>query len=47
MTILAMMGSGETAPAMRRVHRDIFAATGPGRAVLLDTPYGFRRTPTS
>lgn len=42
MTILAMMGSGETAPAMRRVHRDIFAATGPGRAVLLDTPYGFQ-----
>lgn len=42
MTQLVIMGSGETAPAMRRVHREIFAATGDGPAVLLDTPFGFQ-----
>lgn len=42
MTLLVVMGSGETAPAMRRVHRDVFAATGDGPAVMLDTPFGFQ-----
>jgi hypothetical protein len=41
--VLALMGSGETAPTMARVHRALFArlpADAP--AVLLDTPYGFQ-----
>jgi cyanophycinase-like exopeptidase len=42
MTLLVVMGSGETAPAMRRVHREVFAATGEGAAVMLDTPFGFQ-----
>lgn len=42
MTLLVLMGSGETAPAMRRVHREVFAATGEGPAVMLDTPFGFQ-----
>lgn len=41
--LLAVMGSGETAPTMARVHRDLLARVGPDRtAVLLDTPYGFQ-----
>jgi hypothetical protein len=40
--LLAIMGSGETAPTMVKVHRAIFDRTGPGRCVLLDTPYGFQ-----
>ncbi len=38
------MGSGETAPTMSAVHRDLFARLGDGpvRAVLLDTPFGFQ-----
>ena len=41
--ILAIMGSGETAPTMVTPHREIVARLGdpPPRAVLLDTPYGF------
>jgi cyanophycinase-like exopeptidase len=45
--ILTIMGSGETAPTMMKVHRDLIAqlgaqlATAP-RAVVLDTPYGFQ-----
>ena len=42
---LTVMGSGETAPTMIKVHRRIMeavGATGPGDAVLLDTPYGFQ-----
>jgi cyanophycinase-like exopeptidase len=42
--ILAIMGSGETAPTMAKVHRALFdrfeAPTVP--AVILDTPYGFQ-----
>ena len=42
--ILAIMGSGETAPAMAKVHRDLFgrfdAPVVP--ATLIDTPYGFQ-----
>ncbi len=42
--IIAIMGSGETAPTMTKPHRDLFArlasdATG----VVLDTPYGFQQ----
>ncbi len=48
--ILAIMGSGETAPTMAKVHRALFerlGATGasaarPVPAAILDTPYGFQ-----
>jgi cyanophycinase-like exopeptidase len=50
--ILAIMGSGETAPTMAKVHRALFdrlaadeGGTDAGRpipAVVLDTPYGFQ-----
>ena len=38
------MGSGETAPTMSAVHRDLLARLGdpPVPAVLLDTPFGFQ-----
>ena len=41
--VLAIMGSGETAPAMAKVHRALFDRLG-GRvpAVIIDTPYGFQ-----
>jgi cyanophycinase-like exopeptidase len=42
MSLIVVMGSGETAPTMVRVHRDVFAATPPGRAVMLDTTFGFQ-----
>jgi len=44
--ILAIMGSGETAPTMAKVHRTLFERfeTGgaPVPAAILDTPYGFQ-----
>ncbi len=41
--ILAIMGSGETAPTMKGPHRAIFERLGPDtKAVLLDTPFGFQ-----
>lgn len=42
--ILAIMGSGETAPTMARVHRQLFDRFGaePVPAAILDTPYGFQ-----
>ncbi|MGE5209925.1 MAG: hypothetical protein ACM3MM_01605, partial [Acidobacteriota bacterium] len=41
--ILAIMGSGETAPTMKTPHRAIFERLGPDvDAVLLDTPFGFQ-----
>jgi hypothetical protein len=42
--ILAIMGSGETAPTMARVHRALFDRLGDGRVagVVIDTPYGFQ-----
>ena len=42
--ILTIMGSGETAPTMAKVHRELFGRLGrpPVPAVLLDTPYGFQ-----
>lgn len=42
--LLAIIGSGETAPTMVKPHREIFERLGPGSvpAVVLDTPYGFQ-----
>lgn len=42
--LLAIMGSGETAPTMARVHRVLLGRSGPPPvpAVMLDTPYGFQ-----
>jgi hypothetical protein len=42
--LLAIMGSGETAPTMARVHRLLVERLGapPVTAVLLDSPYGFQ-----
>jgi len=42
--ILAIMGSGETAPTMAKVHRALFGRLGDGPvpAAILDTPYGFQ-----
>ncbi len=41
--ILAIMGSGETAPTMKGPHRTIFERLGADvDAVLLDTPFGFQ-----
>jgi hypothetical protein len=41
--ILAVMGSGETAPAMAKVHRSLFDRFGSEvPAAILDTPYGFQ-----
>jgi hypothetical protein len=42
--LLAIIGSGETAPAMAKVHRALFDRLGPGPvpAAILDTPYGFQ-----
>jgi len=42
--ILAIMGSGETAPTMTSVHADLLNRLGPPPvpAVMLDTPYGFQ-----
>ncbi len=41
--ILAIMGSGETAPTMVTTHRRLTSLLAPSvRAVVLDTPYGFQ-----
>lgn len=42
--VLVIMGSGETAPTMAKVHRSLFGrlGRGPVPAVVLDTPYGFQ-----
>jgi len=42
--LLTIMGSGETAPTMTKVHRAVLDRLGAGSAegVLLDTPYGFQ-----
>lgn len=46
--ILTLMGSGETAPTMVKVHRAILERLGPPPvpAVLLDTPFGFQENAT-
>lgn len=40
--VLALLGSGETAPGMTKVHREILEPLRPLRAVNLDTAYGFQ-----
>lgn len=44
--LITIMGSGETAPTMMKVHRDLIGRLAVGgrtpRAVVLDTPYGFQ-----
>jgi hypothetical protein len=40
--VLALLGSGETAPGMTKVHREIFARLPTISAVNLDTAYGFQ-----
>lgn len=46
--LLVVMGSGETAPTMVKVHRSVVAAVGspspgsPSPGLLLDTPFGFQ-----
>ena len=41
--LLTLMGSGETAPTMVKVHREVVGRLGnAARAALLDTPYGFQ-----
>jgi hypothetical protein len=46
--ILTIMGSGETAPTMVKVHRSVLERLGPPPvpAVLLDTPFGFQENAT-
>jgi len=39
---LVIMGSGETAPGMTKVHRELLSGLGEVKAVNLDTPYGFQ-----
>ncbi|MBA3367995.1 MAG: hypothetical protein H0T99_04900, partial [Geodermatophilaceae bacterium] len=39
---LVIMGSGETAPTMIKMHRTLLEGVPEGAAVLLDTPYGFQ-----
>ena len=42
--LLTIMGSGETAPTMVKVHRGVVEQLGPGAGpgLLLDTPFGFQ-----
>ena len=42
MSRIVVMGSGETAPTMVKVHREVFDACPPGPAVMLDTPFAFQ-----
>jgi hypothetical protein len=43
MSLVVVMGSGETAPSLVKVHREVDLATrGDGPAVLLDTTFGFQ-----
>jgi hypothetical protein len=40
--VLVLLGSGETAPGMTKIHREVLARLGQVRAVNLDTAYGFQ-----
>ncbi len=40
--VLALLGSGEIAPSMTKVHRQLLGRLSQVRAVSLDTPYGFQ-----
>ena len=42
MSRIVVMGSGETAPTMVKVHREVFAGSPAGPAVMLDTPFAFQ-----
>src|ERR1017187_9969524 len=42
---LALLGSGETAPGMTKVHRQLFKRLSEVRAVNLDTAYGSKKNP--
>ena len=42
MSRIVVMGSGETAPTMVKVHREVFAGSPTGPAVMLDTPFAFQ-----
>jgi cyanophycinase-like exopeptidase len=42
MTLLVLMGSGETAPSMVGIHRDVIGRTPSGPMLMLDTPFGFQ-----
>ena len=39
---LVIMGSGESAPTMVKVHRALIEESGPGARAMLDTPFGFQ-----
>ncbi len=39
---LVIVGSGETAPTMVKVHREVIGSSGAGATVMLDTPFGFQ-----
>ncbi len=43
MSLLVIMGSGETAPTMIKTHRRVLEDSPEGPAVMLDTPFGFQR----
>ncbi len=40
--VLVLLGSGETAPGMTKIHREVLSRIPDPRAVNLDTPYGFQ-----
>ena len=40
--VVALLGSGETAPGMTKVHRALLTKHPSGSAINLDTPYGFQ-----
>jgi hypothetical protein len=40
--VLAILGSGETAPGMTKIHREILKVLKPQNAVNIDTAYGFQ-----
>jgi len=40
--LLTLIGSGESAPTMVKVHRGLIERVGGGPAVMLDTPFGFQ-----
>jgi cyanophycinase-like exopeptidase len=39
---IVIVGSGETAPTMVKVHRLLIEESGPGARAMLDTPFGFQ-----
>lgn len=40
--VIALLGSGETAPGMTKVHRRLLSRLGEVHAINLDSPYGFQ-----